>query len=696
MSAEDLQRELEDVAVQLEEIEGEMDKLRRRRRGLEDRKAELIACIMSVAHASSSSSTSSSSSSQSSAHSMKHHVDLSRDDFDWSSKVTDILNNTFGLQHFRPNQKEAVNAVLSGRDVFVIMPTGGGKSLCYQASALALPGLTLVVSPLVALMHDQTMALHQRGIQADMFSAAASKEQTNAIFARLDAASAPPPKTTKGKGKDVPGSMASSTPLRLLYVTPEKLAKSKRLLSKLAKLHEKGGLSLLVVDEAHCCSQWGHDFRPDYAALNVLRTRFPGVPMMALTATATPRVCGDAKAMLGMEDCEMLRSSFNRPNLFYEVVHKPDDEELLDDIHAYIHGSYKGESGIIYCYSRKETETVASGLIRRGIKAACYHALCDPKDREAVHRDWLKDDIQVVCATISFGLGIDKSSVRFVIHHTMPKSLEGFLQEGGRAGRDGAHASCRIYYKQSDCTRQSTMLAGEGKPMSTLYTMISFCENRSQCRRFALAKYLVDTTYTKERCGDMCDNCARPATHLVEMDISPYAQTIIIILRHLSSRDERVTVTQLLEIWRGAMKKKVEGMRFDVCPKDMPRPHRESIIVHLLLKSVLREHFHYTPYSVVSYLEPGDNARQYASDPPRLVVELEASFSESTRSTQGTKKTPSKRPPRKTENRTAPEVVVVDSDEEDTPGEMKEEEDMIPTRHKRRLISLDDEDDDFV
>ncbi|XP_053922800.1 ATP-dependent DNA helicase Q1 isoform X2 [Cuculus canorus] len=334
-------------------------------------------------------------------------------DFPWYEKIKTELQNTFKLQKFRSLQLETVNAAMAGEDIFLVMPTGGGKSLCYQLPAVCSDGFTLVICPLISLMEDQLMVLEQLGVSATLLNASSSKEHVKWVHTEM---------------------LNRNSQLKLLYVTPEKIAKSKMFMSKLEKAYQAGCLARIAVDEVHCCSQWGHDFRPDYKSLGILKRQFPNVPLIGLTATATNHVLKDAQKILHVQKCITFTASFNRPNLYYEVRHKPsNNEDFIEDIVKLINGRYKGLSGIVYCFSQKDSEQVTVSLQKLGIKAGTYHANMDAKYKTKVHKGWAANQIQVVVATVAFGMGIDKPDVRFVIHHSMSKSMENYYQESGRA-----------------------------------------------------------------------------------------------------------------------------------------------------------------------------------------------------------------------------------------------------------------------
>ncbi len=336
-----------------------------------------------------------------------------------TTDLNEILHSSFGIPSFRPLQKEIIESVLTGHDALVLMPTGGGKSLCYQLPSLLLPGITLVVSPLISLMKDQVDALKQKGISAEFLNSSISFHEQKRIEE----------KALRGE-------------IKLLYVAPERFP-NEHFQSVLDDLK----VSLIAIDEAHCISQWGHDFRPDYRNLRMLRTMFPDIPIIALTATATERTRKDIAEQLKMRNGKMYVASFNRPNLRYHVLRKR--RSAFD---ALISMLKKEESmpAIIYCLARKDTEMLASDLQEEGLRALPYHAGLDARERKSIQERFLNDETPIICATIAFGMGIDKSDVRTVIHWTMPKDIEGYYQETGRAGRDGKPSECVLFYGVGD------------------------------------------------------------------------------------------------------------------------------------------------------------------------------------------------------------------------------------------------------
>ncbi|KAE8613010.1 hypothetical protein XENTR_v10007531 [Xenopus tropicalis] len=487
-----------------------------------------------------------------------------KEDFLWSQKIRDALCNSFQLRSFRSLQLETINATMAGRDVFLIMPTGGGKSLCYQLPAVCSDGFTLVICPLVSLMEDQLMVLDRLGVSATSLNASSSKEHVKWVHGEM---------TNK------------NSRLKLLYVTPEKIAKSKLFMSRLEKAYQAGLLARVAVDEVHCCSQWGHDFRPDYKTLGILKRQFPNSPLIGLTATATTHVLKDAQKILCVPKPLTFTASFNRPNLFYEVRLKPSSsQDFIADIVKLINSRYRGQSGIIYCFSQKDSEHVTMSLQKLGIRAGTYHANMEPRDKTKVHTKWTANEIQIVVATVAFGMGIDKPDVRFVIHHSMSKSMENYYQESGRAGRDDARADCILYYGFGDIFRISSMVVMENVGQKKLYEMVGYCQSPDRCRRVLIAQHF-DEVWDSAKCNKMCDNCNSEGGW-EKADITPYCRDIVKILEQANQMDEKLTPLKLMDAWvgKGVAKLRVPGVR----PPQLPRPEIERIIAHLLLQQFLR------------------------------------------------------------------------------------------------------------
>uniref|UniRef100_A0A8C9Y6E3 ATP-dependent DNA helicase n=1 Tax=Sander lucioperca TaxID=283035 RepID=A0A8C9Y6E3_SANLU len=421
--------------------------------------------------------------------------------FPHSQEMMKIFHKRFGLHQFRFNQLEAINATILAEDTFVLMPTGGGKSLCYQLPACVLPGVTVVISPLKSLIVDQVQKLTTLDIPATSLSGGRSDSEAGRIYMQLS---------------------RKEPIIKLLYVTPEKVSASNKLISAMQNLYERGLLARFVIDEAHCVSQWGHDFRPDYKRLHELRQKFPNVPMMALTATATPRVQKDILNQLNMTRPQVFTMSFNRTNLKYAVLPKK-PKKVDEDCISWIKKYYPRDSGIIYCLSRNDCDAMAESLQRARILALSYHAGLSDGDREHVQSKWINQDgCQVICATIAFGMGIDKPDVRYVIHASLPKSVEGYYQESGRAGRDGEISHCILFYSYADVHRIKRIInldkEGDRHTKAThfnnLHSMVHFCENMMECRRIQLLAYFGEMKFNKSFCKDhadvSCDNCAKP------------------------------------------------------------------------------------------------------------------------------------------------------------------------------------------
>ncbi|KCV72799.1 bloom syndrome protein, variant [Fonticula alba] len=536
------------------------------------------------------SSPSSAPSMETSAHtftSTEELVQFRRSDFSWTTRLGLVLRDVFGLREFRKNQFEAINATLSGRDVFVLMPTGGGKSLCYQAPALCGEGTTVVVSPLLSLIQDQVSSLQRLRIPALFLIGSMTSESRTFVTREL-----------------------SSGRVKLLYCTPEMITSSSFLGEILLSLYKRNLLARFVIDEAHCVSQWGHDFRPDYKNLQ-LRSRFPSVPLLALTATATKLVLSDVKTQLNLNlKAVTLTSSFNRTNLDYSVVAKPRRAaDSMQEVYNIIRQSFAGKSGIVYCLSKRECETLAEFLVKQRISAAAYHAGMPSDERSAIQSGWMAKRYQVICATIAFGMGIDMPDVRFVIHHTLPKSLEGYYQETGRAGRDGLPSKCILFYSLADSNKlRSLMINSPDQPLSPeqrevanslLLQVVDFCEDRSACRRSRILAYF-DQTFDAAECQKTCDNCRSTET-FVTIDLTEVAVTVLSTVR---ANPGKFTIIQLAS----EVSKQQGG------PSSITRNEYERLICRMIFldalseqtKSNFRRPSHAPPSS---YLYSGPKAR---------------------------------------------------------------------------------------
>ena len=395
-------------------------------------------------------------------------------------QLRETLQEVFGLKEFRPHQREIIERVIDGGDAFVLMPTGGGKSLCYQLPALQRPGLAIVVSPLISLMKDQVDALRANGVNAAMYNSNLNTAEAREVLEQLHGGQ-----------------------LDLLYVAPERMMRPGFLHSL-----ESMQLALIAIDEAHCVSQWGHDFRPEYVALGELRRQFPDTPLIALTATADPQTREDIVNVLGLQNAETFITSFDRPNIRYTVLEKHQPHaQLLRFLDKREH-----ESGIVYALSRKRVEEISDHLQDRGFSAAAYHAGLGAETRKDVQERFLRDDVSIVVATVAFGMGIDKPNVRFVVHYDLPRHLEGYYQETGRAGRDGLAAEAFLLFGAQDAAMaRYQMEQGRNEEqkrieMHKLNAMVGFAESQS-CRRRVLLGYLGESL--AEDCGN-CDVCLDP------------------------------------------------------------------------------------------------------------------------------------------------------------------------------------------
>ena len=452
-----------------------------------------------------------------------------------------LLKTHFGYDAFRPLQEDIMNTVLGQKDALVLMPTGGGKSLCFQLPALMFPGITLVISPLIALMKDQVDSLTANGISAAFINSTLTDDEMQSVESRA-----------------LPGE------LKILYVAPERLPSPafRRLLEQLT-------VSLIAIDEAHCISEWGHDFRPDYRNLKDLRSAFPSVPVMALTATATPRVRDDIVKQLSMQEASVFLSSFNRPNLSYSVVPKSNSfGQLVDRLRK-----LNDQPAIVYCFSRKDTESLAADLTHAGLRALPYHAGLERDLRRETQERFIRDEVPIIVATIAFGMGIDKPDVRLVAHMDLPKTIEGYYQETGRAGRDGLPSECVLFYTYGDKRKQEffiMQIADEDErelAQTKLNQVVAYCESDS-CRRQTLLRYfgepwpkvLSPSNGESSKC-DACDNCvqapveSRDATEISQKILSAVLRT-----------GEAFGAAYVIDVLRGSRKERIVENHHDDLP----------------------------------------------------------------------------------------------------------------------------------
>lgn len=533
----------------------------------------------------------------------------------YMKEVRRQLGAVFGLKDFRPNQLEAISATLEGRDVFVLMPTGGGKSLCYQLPAVCTTGktcgVTVVVSPLTALMEDQVSALTSKGVDAFFWSADSLQHEVSAKLFSGDQRPA------------------------LLYVTPEKLRASSSCRGLLNKLYRQQQLARFAIDEAHCISTWGQDFRSAYQGLGQLRQDYPNVPIIALTATANERTREDIVDQLQLRNLAFFNQSFNRPNLKYYIKNKT---KVLDDIVDFIQKKHANSSGVIYCLSRKSCEQVAGQLGKRGLRADFFHAGLSKEVKNRLLEDWKADKFRIIVATIAFGMGIDKPDVRFVIHHDLPKCMSGYYQETGRAGRDGKPADCVLYYSFKDFKTICWMiendkerddpLTPEGieRQKDAAREVVKYCCNISECRRVQVLRHFGQD-FDQRDCQGGCDNCL-DGRQLVKEDVTIVAINSIDIVQGVSDAGSNITVALLTQYLRGTNASKLrerggleDMIGFGTC-KGFSKELVELSIDQLLARDILncRRERQQSGY-FTEYVELGQFASSFKKNRERFEVE---------------------------------------------------------------------------
>jgi ATP-dependent DNA helicase RecQ len=513
--------------------------------------------------------------------------------------ITESLQKHFGFDAFKGDQRAIIQSLLEGRDTFVIMPTGGGKSLCYQLPALMLPGTAIVISPLIALMKNQVDSI--RGY---------SEEDEVAHFLNSS--------LTKAQMKKVKQDITDGR-TKLLFVAPETLTKEENI-----EFFQNSNISFVAVDEAHCISEWGHDFRPEYRRIRLMLDAIArDVPIMALTATATPKVQQDILKNLDMTADATYISSFNRDNLFYEIRPKIKKDQTIKSIIQVIKEEFRGESGIVYVQNRKTAEDIAEMLVVNDIKAAPYHAGLDPKTRANTQDAFLKEDIDVICATIAFGMGIDKPDVRFVIHYDMPKSIENYYQETGRAGRDGLAGKCIAFYNYADILRLEKFL--RDKPVAEremgaqlMQEVVAYAETAS-CRRRFLLHYFGEE-FEESRCQKMCDNCKNPKER-VEVQ-----QEIIHVIRCILDLNENYLMKTVMEYLMGRETKEMKDYGFADMElfgigDDRDENFWSSIFRHAMINNLI-----YKEIEQFGLLKVSDAGRDYIQNPYPIQITINHDF----------------------------------------------------------------------
>ena len=492
--------------------------------------------------------------------------------------LSDSLKKYFGFSTFKGRQEDIISTLLEGRDVFVLMPTGGGKSLCYQLPALMSEGTAIVVSPLIALMKNQVDAVNglfsEEGI-AHVLNSSLNKSQTKTVMEDI----------RSGKTK-------------LLYVAPESLIKEEYL-----DFLKEVKISFFAIDEAHCISEWGHDFRPEYRNLKLIIDKIADVPVIALTATATPKVQDDIQKTLGMTDAVVFKESFNRANLFYEVRPKVDiDKEIVKFIHQ-----NKGKSGIVYCLSRKKVEEFAQLLQVNGINALPYHAGLDAKSRVANQDKFLMEDVDVIVATIAFGMGIDKPDVRFVIHYDIPKSLEGYYQETGRAGRDGGEGHCLAFYDPKDIDKLEKFLAQKSVSereigMQLLNEVVGYAETSMSRRQYLLYYFGEEFDPINGAGAKMCDNSVNPPV------LKDASKDLKLILELIKTLEEKFRVKDLIAVLMGKENPTTKSYKLENSPyfgkgKEHTDNYWKSILRQALVQTFIRKDIE--TYGILKLTEKG-------------------------------------------------------------------------------------------
>ncbi len=517
-----------------------------------------------------------------------------------ATEVVDLkasLKEFFGFDSFKGMQEQVISTILEGQDCFVIMPTGAGKSLCYQLPALISNGTAVIISPLIALMKNQVDAIRGFG-------------ESDSIAHFLNSS------LTKTQSEKVKRDVAEGR-TKMLYIAPETLKKDETI-----DFLRSVKVSFVAVDEAHCISEWGHDFRPEYRRIKQIVKEIDDVPMVALTATATPKVQLDIQKTLNMLDAKVFKSSFNRANLYYEVLPKGSKAQTMKDLISFIN-KRKGKSGIVYCLSRKKTEEVAEILQANGINALPYHAGLDAKTRAGNQDKFLMEDADVICATIAFGMGIDKPDVRFVIHYDVPKSLEGYYQETGRAGRDGMEGDCVLFFNPKDTEKLEKFL--KDKPVAEreigtqLISEMAFFAESSQCRRKSLLHYFGEN-FNADKCDKMCDNCRSPR------ETEEATDSFIAALKTIKFTDGKVGLKHIINILIGKASPEVKAYKHNLNPlfasgKDKNENYWKTLIRYGQINNLILKNIEL--YGLLSISREGEN---YLASPTPVHIALDKEY----------------------------------------------------------------------
>ncbi|MDG1724228.1 MAG: DNA helicase RecQ [Bacteroidia bacterium] len=517
-----------------------------------------------------------------------------------TTEVVDLkasLKEFFGFDSFKGMQEQVISTILGGQDCFVIMPTGAGKSLCYQLPALISNGTAIIISPLIALMKNQVDAIRGFG-------------ESDSIAHFLNSS------LTKTQSEKVKQDVAEGR-TKMLYVAPETLKKDETI-----DFLRSVKVSFVAVDEAHCISEWGHDFRPEYRKIKQIVKEIDDVPMVALTATATPKVQLDIQKTLNMLDAQVFKSSFNRSNLYYEVLPKGSKAQTMKDLISFIN-KRKGKSGIVYCLSRKKTEEVAETLVANGINALPYHAGLDSKTRAGNQDKFLMEDADVVCATIAFGMGIDKPDVRFVIHYDVPKSLEGYYQETGRAGRDGMDGDCVLFFNPKDTEKLEKFLkdkpVAEREISTQLISEMAFFAESSQCRRKSLLHYFGES-FDADNCDKMCDNCRNPR------ETEEATDSLINVLKIIQFTDGKVGLKHIINIFMGKASPEVKAYKHNLnhlfgSGKEKNENYWKTLIRYAQINNLIHKNIEL--YGLFSISKEGE---RYLKNPTTVQIALDKEY----------------------------------------------------------------------